>query len=249
MKQTVTQKNSSSHQPLWIRKSKLSKRPELSPGFLRRKMQSMKSKGRIGTEWSCPVQTWTQCTTATCTDRHTQTSSCMCKELRSTALCDLSRSRLFPIKFLGNPHQGASIRSHFINALQLWEAREKPSLKEFPLAGLSGRIPHGSLSTGSWMLQILTVKPGAMGWAGEMLTSCCWATHTFQESLLELLLHLASMQSPHQGRILRAGLIFPALQELHFCLENQHGHGRAAYAPLEQEDLQNQPCPRWDKDV
>lgn len=225
MKQTVTQENSSSHQPLWIRKSKLLKGPQFSPGFLRHKMQSIKSKGRIGTERSSPVQAWNQCTTATCTDRHTQTIPRMCKEPGNAALCDPSRSRLFSIKFFGNPHQGSSIRSHFINALQLWEAREKPRLKEVPLAGLAGRIPHGSPSITSLMLQISPVKRVATGWAGEMFTSCCLATHTPRESAVELLFHLASIQSPHQGRILCAELRLPALQELDFCLVNQHGHG------------------------
>lgn len=162
-------------------------------------MQSIKSKGRIGTRRSSAVQTWNQCTTATCPGRHTQTIPCMCKELGNAALCDPSRSRLFSIKFLGNPHQRGSIRSHFINALRLWEAREKPRLKEAPLAGVAGRIPHGSPSTGSLMLQMLSVKRVATGWAGEMFTSCCLTTHTSQESAVELLLHLASIQSPHQG--------------------------------------------------
>lgn len=54
MKQTVTQENSSSNQPLWIRKSKFSKGPQFSPGFLRRKTQSITSKGRVATdEFSC----------------------------------------------------------------------------------------------------------------------------------------------------------------------------------------------------
>lgn len=206
MKQTVTQNNSSSHQPLWIRKSKLSKGPRFSPGFLRHKMQSIKSKGRIGTERSSPVQAWNQCTD---------------KPALSTAVCDPGRSRLFSTKFLGNPHQGGSIRSHFINVLWLWEAREKPLLKEVPLAGIAGRIPHGSPSTSRLILQILTVKQGAMGWAGEMFTSCCLAE--------ELLFHLASIQFPHQGKMLCAELRLPALQELHFCLVNQHGHGRTTY--------------------
>lgn len=232
MKQTVTQENSSSHQPLWIRKSKLSKGPQFSPGFLRRKMQSIKSKGRIGRERSSPVQAWNGCTAATCTDRHTQTIACMCKEPGNAALCDPSRSRLYSIKFFGNPHQGGSIRLHFINDLRLWEAREKPHLKEVPLAGLAGRIPHGSPSTTSLMLQILTAKRVATGLAGEMFTSCCLATHTSRESAVELLFLLASIQSPHQGRIFRAELRLPALQELDFCLVNQHGHGRTTRARL-----------------
>lgn len=98
-------------------------------------------------------------------------------------------------------------------------------MKEVPLAGLAGRIPHGSPSITSLMLQISPVKRVATGWAGEMFTSCCLATHTPRESAVELLFHLASIQSPHQGRILCAELWLPALQELDFCLVNQHGHG------------------------
>lgn len=238
MKQTVTQENSSSHQALWIRKSKLSKGPQYSPGFLRHKMQSIKSKGRIGTERSSAEQTWNQCTTATCTDRHTPTSPCTCKELGNTALCDPRRSRCFSIKFLGNPHQGGSIRSHLINALSLWEAREKPRWNKVPLAGLAGRIPHGSPSTSSLMWQTWTVKWGAMGWAGEMFTLCCSATHTPWESSLSA----SIVSSPGQNT-----LNSPFLQE-HSCLD-QHGHGRATYAPLYKKDFQNQLYPRWDRDV
>lgn len=169
---------------------KLSKGPQFSPGFLRHEMQSIKSKGRMGTERSS-VQSWNQCT-----DRNTQSSPCVCKELGNAAQCDPGRSRLFSIKSLGNPHQGSSI--NVINALWLWEDRGKPrwkEVKEVPLAGLAGRIPHRSPSTSSFMGQILTVKWGAgvsMGNAQLVLPS-----HAHILGILPLSINTAS--SPGQN--------------------------------------------------